>query len=355
MKIAVTADCHLDSGARHSKRVEALDYVMQRSVDVGAEAVIIAGDLFDDRGSGDYSQFEGLCRKHRQMPVHVIPGNHDANLNSRSISIGNVHVHDEPVAVEVGGFPFLFVPYADGVRMAEPAATADRPRGRWALVGHGDYTTALRVRNEYEQGTYMPISAAEVRELGASLVFLGHIHKPCSFDAPVLHYPGSPCGMDINETGRRSFILFDTESLSVSREPVDTGTVFLQAAYTLIPERDSLRRLRSRALATVEEWKAEVPELSARALIRVRASGFTDDRVGVRRVLEEAFADLRFYDEDGPDLSGLRESGDRQRSALAEAAEAVIDELDWEFEGREPSREEVLRHALALIWNAEAD
>ena len=83
--------------------------------------------------------------------------------------------------------------------------------------------------------------------------------------------------------------------------------------------------------------------------------GEARDRVGVRRVLEEAFADLRFYDEDGPDLSGLRESGDRQRSALAEAAEAVIDELDWEFEGREPSREEVLRHALALIWNAEAD
>jgi predicted phosphodiesterase len=354
MKAAVTADCHLDSG-RHPERTEALACVMDRTASVGAEALIIAGDLFDDGSTAGYPVFEELCRARPGLEVHVIPGNHDPNLSATSTDLANVTVHDAASVTEIGGFPFLFVPYSPGVRMAEAAAAAVPPAGRWALVGHGDYTTALRVQNEYEEGTYMPLTAADARALGPSILLLGHIHRPCSFDSPALHYPGSPCGMDINETGRRSFLVFDTESLSVSREPVDTGTVFLQARFTVIPEPGALERLGCRAADTVAQWEREIPDLRSRARIRVSAAGFTDNREGVGRMLRKAFRGFDFYDEAGPDLSALRESGDRRRSALARATEKVIEGLEWDFGDGEPSREDVLRRALALIWDAEVD
>jgi len=43
-------------------------------------------------------------------------------------------------------------------------------------------------------------------------------------------------------------------------------------------------------------------------------------------------------------------SSDHQRNAIAERAIKLIDELDWNFGGNEPKREQVVIVALSVIY-----
>lgn len=233
--------------------------------------------------------------------------------------------------------------------MGEAAAEVDPlPGGRWVLVGHGDSSAASRIGNAYEEGTYMPLSSAEMRELNPSVVLLGHIHKP--FDSGRLHYPGSPCGMDINETGPRRYLLLDPQTLSVTEQTLDSGMVFLQARYVVIPEEGALKRLDEQIEQTLSRWEDQVPGLRERARVRVAAAGYTEDRRGVFQCLRSGFSQLSFYNDEEPDVSGLRESVDLQRSALASRVRELVDDLEWPFGGTEPERREVLQQALELIY-----
>lgn len=348
MRVALTADCHLEDRDRHPERCHALEDMLGSLQEDGISDLLVAGDLFDHRVQS-YSAFEEICRGHPDIRLHIIRGNHDLHLRAESLAPGNAIVYDNPEIVELGGMPFLFVPYEQGRGMGEAAAEAGSlPRDRWVLVGHGDYTRALGVGNPYEKGTYMPLSSADVARLSPSLVLLGHIHAGPSFED--VHYPGSPCGMDINETGPRHFLVVDTDTLAVDRREVRTDVVFLQSHFFLIPGDGALERLRADIAKTVERWSSMVPDLRERARIRVSASGFASDRKGVYRLLSDGFSGLAFYDGDGPDVSGLRESMDHRRTALAVRAGELVEELDWNFGGREPDRDRVMDRALELIY-----
>ncbi|MFO7950965.1 MAG: metallophosphoesterase family protein [Candidatus Fermentibacteraceae bacterium] len=348
MKVAVTADCHLDDRGRHPERHHALEDILGKLESEGIRHLIVAGDLFDSRVQS-YSGFEEVCSGHPGIRLHIIRGNHDLHLRAESLAPRNAIVYDSPEMVELGDMPFLFVPYRQGVGMGEAVAEAGgTSRDRWVLVGHGDYTRASGVGNPYESGTYMPLSSADVARLSPSLVLLGHIHAGPSFEE--VHYPGSPCGMDINETGPRHFLVVDTETLAVDSREVRTDVVFLQRHFFLIPGDDALQRLRSDIARTLDRWSSMVPDLQQRARIRVTASGFTSDRKGVYELLSEGFSGLAFHDDGGPDVSGLRESLDRRRAALAARAGELVEELDWDFGGREPDRNRVMDRVLELIY-----
>jgi DNA repair exonuclease SbcCD nuclease subunit len=348
MKIAATADCHLDDGGRHPERYHALADILNTLEEEGIRELIVAGDLFDSRVQG-YGELEGLCGDHPDIGLHIIRGNHDLHLRSESLTPRNAVVYDGPEMVEMGGMGFLFIPYVQGASMGETVARAGgASRDRWILVGHGDYTRASGICNPYEKGTYMPLSSADVARLSPSLVLLGHIHAGPSLGD--VHYPGSPCGMDINETGIRHFLVVDTDTLTVERREVRTDVVFLQRHFFLLPGPEALKRLRDDIEDTVGQWASMVSGLRERARLRVTASGYTTDRRAVYEMLEEGFSGLTFHDEGGPDVSGLRESMDHRRGAIASRVGELVDELDWDFGGREPDRNRVMDRALELIY-----
>lgn len=345
MKVAVTADVHLGREGEHPERLEAMGDILETAENRGIPLLVIAGDLFDQNSTG-YSDFERLCRLHPGIQVHIIPGNHDPDI-SGSIVVGeNIKVHRQVTVIDLEGVSMVFVPYCGTSGMGEHLEGLDTGE-RWVLVGHGDYLGGLKERNPYEKGTYMPLYRKDLELLNPWRVFLGHIHKPMKDSA--VYYPGSPCGLDINETGRRSFLLFDTSTGSVEREAVDTSVIYFRERFLVIPDELELERLRNQAEARIAAWGLGAGE-RPKARIRVEARGFSADREAVMVCLRESFSGYAFHAGEPPDISSLRMAEDGRRSAIARRAVELIGDLDWEYGGDQPDKEQVMEAALDVIF-----
>jgi len=348
-RIAVTADVHLRSRGEHPERFNALRDVMEKTHSLGIGALIIAGDLFD-KNFQSYSEFEALCREFPDLHLYIIPGNHDPGLQGRHIVSSNATIYSKPSSVELGSRPFLFLPYTDGKTMGEVIADMGwKPSTEpWALVGHGDFLGGTREPNPLEPGVYMPLLRADLQRFQPRVVLLGHIHDPPSH--PTVHYPGSPCSLNISETGRRSFLVVDTEGWDVSSHPIDTDVLFFRETLVLVPHEQEAPRLRATVRERIRAWGIS-PSERDKVRIRVEASGYVRDRSAVAAVLEEEFSDFTFHKDEGPNYDRLSVSVDIQLNAIAEKVRASIQELEFSFGGDEPTEEDALHCALELIYS----
>jgi DNA repair exonuclease SbcCD nuclease subunit len=347
-RVAVTADVHLRSQEERPERFNALRDVLEKTKAQGIDSLIIAGDLFD-KDFQNYAEFESLCRGCPDVHLHIIPGNHDPGLEKRHVVADNATVYDEPTSVQLGAGRFLFLPYADGKTMGEVLADLAWDPGTepWVLVGHGDYLGGTRRPNPLEPGVYMPLMRADLQRFRPRLVFLGHIHDPP--EHPTVHYPGSPCGLDISETGRRRFLVLDTETWAVSEQPVDTDVLFFRERFVLVPHEEEVAHLRDAVQERVRSWDL-LPGEGAKARIRAEVVGFVRDRNAVAAVLQEELSAFAFYKDEGPYLQGLSVSQDTQLGSIADKVQKTIKELDFEWEADEPTPDDVLQAALRVIY-----
>lgn len=351
MKVAMTADVHLAPGDAYPERVEALEEIFRQLADERIKDLIIAGDLFD-RQTRDYSDFEQICRHYPQVRKHLIPGNHDAGINGRNISCPCVSVYTEPGLVEICGLPFLLVPYREGVSMGAVIADIAEtlPRDRWVLVGHGDLHGGPVQINPYEPGTYMPLSMQDIRRFTPWRVLLGHIHKP--MDGGKVHYPGSPCGLDITETGRRHILILDTETGEVESRIIRTAVIYLSEEFLVLPGDEEITRLQRDVSDRISAWGIEPGERD-RIRLRVTVRGYSSDRNRVGEVLSEGFSGFRTYRDEGMDLSRLYASDDVRLNAVAERTRQIVEALVWPWGGREPERSGVMEAVLRVIYGTE--
>lgn len=353
MKIAVTADVHLTSAAEHPERYHALENILAQMKEEGVDRLIVAGDLFD-RSLRNYAEFEALCRRpeYRGVRFLLLPGNHDPGLRREAFAADNVEVFSSGPRVAAWvpeGPAFAFVPYEAGASMGEKLGVLARELepDNWVLVGHGDYGAGRRPPNPYEPGVYMPLTRADIEQFRPADVFLGHIHQPPASD--VVRYPGSPCGLNINETGRRRFLLYDTQTRRVETRSVETDVIWFNESFVLIPVADEADRLEREIKRRVRGWGLS-PADAAKVRVRVRAGGYALDKAAACAALRRGFEGYAFHDEAGPDASELNAAGDDQRRVLAEKTRAAIDELPWADGGDEPDRDRILSSALALIY-----
>ncbi len=346
MRVAFTADVHLASGGDHPERLAALDDILGRLEEEGVATLVIAGDLFDS-GVTNPAEMESLCHRHHGTEIHIIPGNHDPGLNSRLFSASNVTVHNRPTTYRLAGVKFLFVPYRDGTTMGEAMADqAERlRRERWFLVGHGDYYGGLRARNPYERGTYMPLTRADLRRFNPERAILGHIHEPVEGEEGRVIYPGSPCGMDITETGRRRFVVLRPETGEVRSVSVDSKVLFFNERFVCMPGREGLDKLRRNLVERVSAWSLS-PRERAKVRLRVKVSGFTSDRSAVGEILQKELGGFRLYDEEY-DLSELHLSEDERLETISSR---VRKELKTLAEEVGVDYQEALESALLTIY-----
>ncbi|MCJ7809535.1 MAG: metallophosphoesterase, partial [Desulfobulbaceae bacterium] len=295
MNVAITADLHLSAGDSHPERYNALVTILTSLVKKDIKTLIIAGDLFD-KDCSSYSRFEEVCRQYLQIDINIIPGNHDPDISRRAIVGENIRVFDSPAIEEFDGLSFVFIPYSATAGMGEYLGEI-RPGKRWVLVGHGDYFGGMKQRNPYEKGTYMPLYRRDIEEFSPWKVFLGHIHKPMNIDD--LYYPGSPCGIDINETGRRRYLVFNTVTGIITSETVQTDVIFLQEKFLVIPDLNEVERLRNEAVERIAAWGLN-QEDRKRARIRIKVTGYTSDREAVMECLKEIFAEFNFVKDEEP-------------------------------------------------------
>jgi len=350
MKVAITADLHLAAKQDCPERYNALENIFGQIAALGIENLLIAGDLFD-KEFHNYSEFENLCRKYPKIQIHIIPGNHDANISEKSIVGSNLHIYTIPTPVEIGSATFLLVPYKKTTKMSEQIAVAEEEiKGKdWFLVSHGDYYGGTKELNPREAGTYMPLSRDNVAVFKPKAVFLGHIHKPIHWEN--VYYTGSPCGLDVTETGKRRFLICDTKDGSTKSQEVATDVVYFDETFIIVPLVDEVPLLKSKIDDRIKGW-GPAPSDYKKVVVRVKATGYASDRSAILKALEDGFTGFSYYQGTGPSIGELSSSPDVQLNEIAKQTMDLIDELVWDFGGDEPDRELITTKALEVIYGA---
>ncbi len=348
MKIAITADVHLLDRTNYPERYNALEYILQTAQAEGIGVLIVAGDVFD-KNIQNYSEFEKLCQKYPDIQLHIIPGNHDAQISSKSIISPNVDIYSESTLVEFGTATFLFVPYKENTTMYEHIlGYLEELQGKdWVLVGHGDYYEGLKEVNPLEEGTYMPLSRENVKTLRPRAVFLGHIHKPMNWGS--VCYCGSPCGLDITECGKRQFLIFDTNNGTTVAETVETDVLFFNETFVIVPSENEVGLLQKQISERIQSWGLNAEDES-KVVVRVKAQGFAMDRSAILKTLEESFGGFTYFKNEGPGLEELYVSTDPQLADIAKRTMQLIDESTWDLTDGEPEKELVKIEALKTIY-----
>ena len=348
MRISVTADVHLRTRAEHPERYNAMENIFEQTSAEGIENVLIAGDLFD-KDFRSYFEFEELCKKYSKLRLHIIPGNHDSSISGKSIIGNNIHIYTDPAILEIDSITFLFIPYQEKSKMGEKIAEMEKEiEGKeWILVAHGDYYGGVKELNPLEPGTYMPFSRKDLEKFNPRTVFLGHIHKPLSQNN--VHYPGSPCGLDINEIGRRRFLVYDTTDGSIVSRAVTTDVLYFNEYFVIVPMDDEVTMLQQEIKERIASWDIDRSDYP-KVCVRVEVAGYATDRSAVLTALEHGFKKFNYFNDEGPKIERLLASSDRQLNAISERTMKLIDELDWTFGGDEPAEEHVKIAALSVIY-----
>jgi len=349
MKVAITADVHLRTKEGYPERYNALRDILNQIQAEHINFLFIAGDLFD-KEFHDYSDFEKLCKENNQVHFHIIPGNHDWNISAKTIVGENIHTYNEPTVVEIGSTSFMFIPYEEKTTMVNKiSGLKENIKGKeWCLIGHGDYYSGSKELNPLEPGTYMPLSRINVETYNPRMVFLGHIHKPVALGN--VYYMGSPCGIDISETGKRTFIIFDTEDKSVDFRNVNTDIYYFEESFILIPSESEIEELKQNINNRINKWNI-TPSEYGKVNMRVKVKGYSLDKSAVVSALNDGFASFHFYKNESPNIEELRVSNTNpQKEEIASRVMKLIDEVNWGFGGDEPEKEFVKMKALEVIY-----
>lgn len=352
MRIAVAADLHLTSHEDHPERYHALENILERMSGERVDRLVLAGDLFHET-SQNYAEFEKFCRQtqYRHVHFHIIPGNHDRRLTPAMFAAENIIVHSDPEIqrFDLMSLPFLFLPYQKAKTMGEMIApfVPELAPEKWVLISHGDWVEGMREINPIEPGVYMPLTRTDLESYRPLRAILGHLHKP--IDRGIVHYPGSPCPLDVTETGRRRFLIVDSDTGAVMPEPVDADVLYFQASLLVLPVEDEQAYLTSQIESHLKTWDVTEAEKS-RARIRVKVQGYTADKKRVMETVKTGFRGFTFYEDAGPDLGGVSLSEDMERAEIASRVLKTIEGLEWPGDEREPSKDQILLEALHVIY-----
>ncbi len=235
MRIVHTADVHLDTpfpGRTSELRARlqaasrgAFERVVQLALAERANALVIAGDLFDGaRLSFPTERFlVSELERLEQAGVSVVyaTGNHDAaSIQQRAGAIAwpsNVAVVSGPTPQR---FP-VFGPDGDtlgfvtAVGHAGPRETDDLSRAMVRVAGAQPEVALLhsqvsRARGSDRHRPYAPSELAHLMGAGFDYWALGHVHqRQTLWTDPLVCYSGNPQGRSFSETGARGCLLVD--------------------------------------------------------------------------------------------------------------------------------------------------
>lgn len=351
MKVAVTADIHLKTQAETPERFNALENIFQQTKQRGISNLFIAGDLFD-KDFFNYNDFESLCKKYPDIYVTIIPGNHDHQIEKKFFrETNNIEIVREPFIKKIEGLSFLFIPYDSEKTIDEILTELNHDKKlpkKWVLISHGDYITTNKEVNLYEPGVYMPISSKTINKYNPLKVILGHIHKPSEFGKVI--YPGSPCGLDITETGKRSFIIYDTKTNEIERPFVETGKIYFIESILIYPVEDEKELLRKKIDQLIKNWELSNEELQ-KVKLRLIIKGWTKDKNRLNNLIVDLLKEknISLYDPDGPDFSEVKVVKDieEERIFIFEKVKQKIENL--QSQNFRTSKDKILEEALELI------
>jgi len=353
LEFAVTADLHLRQN-EHNERFIALKAIFDEMHKRKISTLVIAGDLFD-ADEKNYSAFEKICTEDpaKNFKIYIIPGNHDSGLKQKMFASGNISVIStaQIIQFDMMSKPVCFIPYKKNTTVGEQIQNvSDRDMlvpGKWILISHGDWIETINQPNPYEPGLYMPLTRGDLETHKPASVFLGHIHKP--IDSPVVHFAGSPCPLDINETGKRRFLLVDSETADSESVAVESPLLYFNEKLLILPVDNEQEYIFNQAEALIKKWAVDKAG-AVRIQIRITVKGYTKDKSALDKIVRDAFKDFSFYNNEAPDLSKVFLSDDFEKNEIALKVRAKLIETRINRGETQPSREEVMLSALHIIY-----
>ena len=228
LKLIHGADLHLDSpfsglspqkaAQRRAELRQLPERLARLAVEVGADLVLLSGDLFDsDRVYRETAQ--ALCTALGRLPcpVFIAPGNHDfygpASPYATLSWPDNVHIFSTNTLedVEISGLNCTVWgrAFTEPHQSSSPLAGFSAPQdGRLHLMClHGEVTQG--------DSDYGPISREDIAASGLAYLALGHIHAHSGFRTEgrtVWAYPGCPEGRGFDELGEKGVIYAELEN-----------------------------------------------------------------------------------------------------------------------------------------------
>lgn len=295
MRFLHTADLQLglklrfvggENGSRaRSQRFDTLRTLAEIAEDASVQAVVIAGDLFDDNSVGPdtIQQARDALETLAPTPVLILPGNHDAATENSALARlearGNVRILHAQEPVEIDGGVFFPCPLTRRHETRDPTAwlparEAGDERVRVA-VAHGGVI-------EFSESSESPnlINAEEVISKGFDYLALGDWHGTFRYTARVW-YPGTPEPTHWREKEPGNVLIVDIPAAGVLPKvtPVAVGrTRWLEKTVTFEHDED---------VETLEKWFDGMDEKSW-TLVRLSLNGHLSlgARVDLDRVIE---------------------------------------------------------------------
>jgi exonuclease SbcD len=203
LRIVHTSDIHISDDYSATRRLAGLRAVVDAVVAVGADAVLIVGDLFDCARASSLDVDDALGELSRlRVPTIVTTGNHDC--------LGPPSIYDRVSIEDAGGHvKFLADPAGSHLELEElrltiwARALVDHHPGHNPLKGYGrlgdeNWQVALAHGHYIPSGERCdrssPIRQEQMTALGCDYLALGHWHRFADVSAPGVpaFYPGSP-------------------------------------------------------------------------------------------------------------------------------------------------------------------
>lgn len=333
MKIGITADPHLKSINETPERYDAIEKIINYLNDSNINHLIIAGDLFD-KERYNYNDFDTFCIQHQDIIFYIIPGNHDAGIEQRYFSADNIKIITNPEILNFNSLNFLFVPYDFKKSMDESIDSFISNRDNFndlnsfVIVGHGDYMSNVKIENIYETGVYMPLSSNIVNKYNPLQIFLGHIHKPSQLGK--VWYSGSPYPLDINETGKKRFLTYDTQSNTVDSIGIDNEIIYFIETILMLPVDDELAYINKKLEQMINNWQLSDVDIN-KVTLRLSLFGYTKDINSLVNYIKNFIKNkgIKFYDANEVNISNLKiiKNEDNERNEIFKEVRKKIDSL----------------------------
>ena len=262
-KFIHTADLHI-RGERPD-RIDILENIMEVAKSLGADGLIISGDLFDKKG---YSQSVRLAvravfEKYGDINVFVIPGECDYEYYPNDFGYNVKVLAEYPVSVtKFSDINIVGIPARPGIPVSQMVHDIKLTNGKNILVLHA---SVLEKFEEYLDNIFAPVLKEELID-GFKYIALGHYHneyQSYKFNGFVAVYPGSPTIVTGNELGVRHVAFVEIDK-SVFVEPVELNVPYVEK-HTVYVMPD----IENKALMKIEQLlKAGKPNLTLQIELR---------------------------------------------------------------------------------------
>ncbi len=201
LRLLHTSDLHIGSDIYPEDALRGLESMLASSHKMKVDAIIIAGDLFDNRRIPDTTidrVFDDLGSFGK--PVVVLPGNHDTLLTtgwtSRSLpeNVDLIRQEDgELILIEGLNLAVWGRPVFDHNPDFRPLeGLPPRPGNSWYVpIAHGMF-----MDGQNDEFRSSPISPKEISEAKCDYIALGHVHafRNVSQSGVLAYYSGAPSG-----------------------------------------------------------------------------------------------------------------------------------------------------------------